>query len=1102
MLERRMLLSLSPAGLEFRANTFTANAQVAPAIAADTDGDFVVVWQGNGSGDTAGIFAQRYNPAGVAQGSEFRVNATTANAQSQPAVAMDADGDFVVVWSGNGPGDDGGVFAQRFSAAGVALGSQFLVNTFTTGGQAVPAVATDAAGNFVIAWSSSGQDGSATGIYAQRYNASGITQGPEFLVNTRTTSDQNTPAIGMSADGRFAIVWTNTFAVPEPGGISGEIYGQRYDAAGAPQGGEFHVNTFTTDSQDFSAIAMDASGDFVVTWHSPQDAASNLGIYAQRYNAAGTPQGIEFRVNTFTTSAQFTSVVAMDSDGDFLVTWASYSQDSSSWGIYGRSFSAAGAALGIEFRLNTFHLNAQEQPAVAMNADGDAVGAWQSNQDGSSYGIYAQRYSESTPDTAPPIVSDMLFQNEPVAPGELLVGVASLTLNFSEEMSVVGGTGGAGSATNPANYRLLRNGLDVSSQIASAAFALNTASRKFEAILTFSSLLAPGEYSLSARDALLDVAGNALDGDLNGAAGGDFTRPFAVSPEFRVNSTTPNEQRRPAIASDADGDFVVVWESALQDGNGYGIYAQRYNRAAIPQGPEFRVNATTSLSQTEPSVAMDADGNFVVVWSGNVPLDSNGIAMQRFNALGVPQGGEVRVNTFTTSVQDQPAVAMDANGNFVVVWSRAGVGAQPQIFAQRFNAAGVQQGSEFVVETDSSFQPSVAMDADGDFVVVYARGFFDHSQVYGRRFNPLGAPQGGDFLINNPTSTAFQEKPAVVMDVEGNFVVTWSRVTTFFAEGDVLVRRFNPAGVPQTDELMVNTFTVGLQEDPAVVMDASGRFVVTWSSGDQDGSGSGVFARRYDAAGTPFTPEFRVNTFTTGFQNLPAVAMLSDEEFVITWTSHGQVAFTADVHGQLFLGPEASDPQFIFDTAPHRVRFRFSDNVSASLGTEDFLLENLTTMQTIPSDQLLLTYDTATDTATFRFAGLVSSILPDGNYRATLLGSGITNPRGIPLPANHVFDFFFLNGDANHDGKVDVADLGILATNWQQSPRTFSKGDFDYNGTVDVNDLGILATNWQQQLAAPSALAGNASTRGAASSRFKRIGDDVLRAGDDRPTST
>jgi hypothetical protein len=73
-----------------------------------------------------------------------------------------------------------------------------------------------------------------------------------------------------------------------------------------------------------------------------------------------------------------------------------------------------------------------------------------------------------------------------------------------------------------------------------------------------------------------------------------------------------------------------------------------------------------------------------------------------------------------------------------------------------------------------------------------------------------------------------------------------------------------------------------------------------------------------------------------------------------------------------------------------------------------------------------------------------------------------------------------LAGDADRDRDVDVNDLGILASNWQQTPRTFGQGDFDYTGTVDVNDLGILASHWQQQLAQPSASfasAGSTSNR-------------------------
>ena len=165
----------------------------------------------------------------------------------------------------------------------------------------------DADGDFVIAWQSSGQDGSGYGIYAQRYNAAGVAQGSEFQVNTYTTNIQSTPSIGMDADGDFVITWQS---YTQDGNRYG-IYAQRYNAAGVAQGPEFPVNSFTTSDQKIPSIAMDAAGDFVITWQSYGQDGSIWGIYAQRYNAAGVAQGPEFPVNSYTTNHQFFPSIGM-----------------------------------------------------------------------------------------------------------------------------------------------------------------------------------------------------------------------------------------------------------------------------------------------------------------------------------------------------------------------------------------------------------------------------------------------------------------------------------------------------------------------------------------------------------------------------------------------------------------------------------------------------------------------------------------------------------------------------------------------------------------------------------------------------------------------
>src|SRR5688572_24822681 len=97
-LERRMLLSLAPAGAEFRVNSFTTDHQGSPTIGMDADGDFVVAWTKSQGGFYYDIYAQRYNAAGVPQDGEFRVNTFVTDHQSSPAIGMDADGDFVVTW--------------------------------------------------------------------------------------------------------------------------------------------------------------------------------------------------------------------------------------------------------------------------------------------------------------------------------------------------------------------------------------------------------------------------------------------------------------------------------------------------------------------------------------------------------------------------------------------------------------------------------------------------------------------------------------------------------------------------------------------------------------------------------------------------------------------------------------------------------------------------------------------------------------------------------------------------------------------------------------------------------------------------------------------
>jgi hypothetical protein len=220
-----------PLGPEFRVNTYTPDDQINPSVASDSSGNFVVVWSSYsysyfGGGDL-GVFGQRYASSGAPLGPEFRVNTYTTHTQFAAAVASDSSGNFVVVWysysqAGSHVFQD--VFGQRFASTGAPVGPEFRVNTYTTDGQLYPAVASDASGNFVVVWYSYSGDGSYKAVIGQRFASTGAPVGPEFRVNTYTTDRQGLPAVASDAAGNFVVVWNSL----NQDGSSYGVFGQRY----------------------------------------------------------------------------------------------------------------------------------------------------------------------------------------------------------------------------------------------------------------------------------------------------------------------------------------------------------------------------------------------------------------------------------------------------------------------------------------------------------------------------------------------------------------------------------------------------------------------------------------------------------------------------------------------------------------------------------------------------------------------------------------------------------------------------------------------------------------------------------------------------------
>ncbi len=397
---------------EKTANTRTDYTQDNPDVKSDSLGNFVIVWQSyfypQSTNQYNSIVFRKFDSTGTALTDELPVD-LNANAKNQnfPKVALQPNGGFVITWGQQSMNDtiSFDVYARRFDANGNPLGASFKVNTSDTLNQAYPDIASDANGNFVIVWEQQIYPDSTYDIYAQLYNADGTPIGSNFLVNTYTTSDQWKPAVSMNEVGDFAVGW----ASKEQDGSQWGIYIQRYNADGTTFGSERRVNTYTPQYQRDVDVALNNNNMLVVVWQSgpgPID-GSDYGVYAKMYNSSGDTLWDDILVNDYIPDDQRRPYVDLDDHNHFLVVWKSNLQDGSGQGVYARRVDENGNYLSDEFRVNTITENDQYRGVATIRDGGDFIVAFSSYVDSTTtlYDIKFQIYRMAPVFSALPQIS-------------------------------------------------------------------------------------------------------------------------------------------------------------------------------------------------------------------------------------------------------------------------------------------------------------------------------------------------------------------------------------------------------------------------------------------------------------------------------------------------------------------------------------------------------------------------------------------------------------------------------------------------------------------------------------------------------------------------
>jgi hypothetical protein len=424
-------------------------------------------------------------------------------------------------------------------------------------------------------------------------------------------------------------------------------------------------------------------------------------------------------------------------------------------------------------------------------------------------------------------------------------------------------------------------------------------------------------------------------------AGSARAQAPVFSDEFQVNTYTTGAQYGATVANlGPDGSFVVAWNDELgADGDGYGVRARRFDVTGAPLGAEFTVPASGANEQGIARVGSNANGDFVVTWSdiGTSPAGYYQVYARRFNATGVPQGGNIAVNTYTTGIQAGSSVALDSAGNFVVIWASAGQdGSDAGVFGQLFDNTGAKVGAEFMVNeftTGDQRLARVARRASGEFIVVWQSLAQDGANfgVMARRYAANGTPVAGEFQVNTRTQGA-QYQPAVDYSGDGSAVIVWTSYGQDGSNAGVYGQRLDAAGAKLGPEFNVNTYTTGFQGRPNVAVAPEGDFAIIWQSAGQDGSDLAIRAQHYDATGRRLGVELPVNAITSNLQGAPHVTAQPNGQYVAVWDSVGADGDDSSVAARLAGFPEVG-PMLV--DVPHDTFADGASNINGVLEPDE-----------------------------------------------------------------------------------------------------------------------------------------------------------------------
>jgi hypothetical protein len=213
---------------------------------------------------------------------------------------------------------------------------------------------------------------------ARGFTAAGAQRIADFTVNTVSAGQQFKPAVSLDESGDFVVAWEDD---QEDDGFF-QVFARGFTATGAQRFAQFRVNANAAGQHGKPALALDGDGDFAVSWEDDEDDNGFYQIYARGFTLAGAQRFGVFAVNSVSSGQQYAPAIAMDASGKFVVAWEDDQDQNGSFQILGRGFNASGTQRRADFTVNSDSSGQQYVPAAGLDEQSRFVIGWQDDMDG------------------------------------------------------------------------------------------------------------------------------------------------------------------------------------------------------------------------------------------------------------------------------------------------------------------------------------------------------------------------------------------------------------------------------------------------------------------------------------------------------------------------------------------------------------------------------------------------------------------------------------------------------------------------------------------------------------------------------------------------